>query len=1401
MRTVHSPYHSTSKLLPLALLFCWPFLSQAQTPRQNRVAFQSPTLPRGTDSSLWERGVKRVRPVALDRTLFDRVAAKRAMSASAQGLRDLPAVDMNFFADTAITVRWRSVTQTDDFKSFVWTGVVEGYPLGDAIFIVSDSMVTGNVTRGDGLVYELRPAADGGQWVIEMDQRQLPAELPPLPTPPEPEDASAAVPPRDVAAADDGSTIDVMVVYSPAVTAKAGGAQAAQQLVQLGVAETNRGYQNSGVIQRVRLVYSGEVPYVETGTFSTDLTRLKTTDDGYLDGVHALRDTYSADLVSLWVEGGDACGLGYLLSDPTRPRPDLGFSVVSRSCATGYYSFGHEMGHNMGASHARDDGTGPGAYPYSYGFKNIAGSNSFRTVMAYDNNCSCTRVLYWSNPGVQYNGRPVGKDQTASDSAANFLTLNNTRNLIANYRSAAPPPSGGSSSLPESDHPYANNTDKTWSFTQPGNPSSINVTFDSRTSVEPGYDFLYISDGNGNQIPGSPFSGGALGGRTVTVPGATIKIRLVSDDSDVDYGYKVTSITGNTGSGGQGARLVVTAFTTATTGAIGSSVGGASVTVANQGTTAAGAFRIGFYYSRSRSVTTSDIFSGTICSPTGLAAGGTAYSCSGSITVPSTLTPGIWYLAAIADDQNQVQQTDRSGNIRVSDSGTINLTGGTPADLLSPAPGSILTASTVQFQWSAGTGVSKYTLAIGTSPSGTDVYNRDQGTNTSVTISGLPTNGATLYITLSSLIGSSTRSNSYTVKAATIGSGSSLAKLVITSFSAPNSGSVGVNLTGTSLAIANQGSGATGPFRIGYYYSRDPNVTTSSVYSGWSCSFAEGLPPGTSGTCSGDIGVPTTLTSGTWYLGAIADDEKKVPQSDTGGNIRVSDSGTISIAGRAPADLISPTPGATLTSTSVTFRWNSGSGAQGFTLMVGTFAGGGDIYNQDQGSNLSATVSGLPSNGRTLYVRLSSRFGGDTLYNDYTYRAVNSNANGTAPILAITSFTAPTSGIVGINLTGTRITLVNRGNANAPPFRVGFYFGQSSNVTVKDVFSGWACTLTQGLAAGATYTCAGDIGVPTSLAPGSWYVAAIADDQNRVQQSNSSASTHVNDNGPVTLAPSGTGTGGPLPESDHPYADNTDKTWSYVVGGSPSAIRVVFDSRTSVEQDYDYIYIYDGAGNQVDGSPFTGTDLAGAAIVVNGSAVRIELVSDDSVDDYGFKVIAIDDAKKFPLLVLTSFTAPTKGVIGGSLSVSMTVKNLGDAFAAPFRTGFYYSANSNPGDNDYIYSRTYCSTRNGLAPGASYSCSGDIGIPSSLTPGTWYLSAIADDDAVVDQSDYAGNFRLSDNGPIVLTAASGDAGAIAPETGVSAMATTEVDDTGQRRRGLRKSRSFPVTRRVKTKPD
>lgn len=87
------------------------------------------------------------------------------------------------------------------------------------------------------------------------------------------------------------------------------------------------------------------------------------------------------------------------------------------------------------------------------------------------------------------------------------------------------------------------------------------------------------------------------------------------------------------------------------------------------------------------------------------------------------------------------------------------------------------------------------------------------------------------------------------------------------------------------------------------------------------------------------------------------------------------------------AAMQSPAPGSQLPGSDVTFSWNAGSGAREYFLYVGTRAGSNNIYGRSQSTNLSALVDDIPTDGRTIYVRLWTRFSGGWQYTDYTYRA------------------------------------------------------------------------------------------------------------------------------------------------------------------------------------------------------------------------------------------------------------------------------------------------------------------------------------------------------------------------------------------------------------------------------
>ena len=105
-------------------------------------------------------------------------------------------------------------------------------------------------------------------------------------------------------------------------------------------------------------------------------------------------------------------------------------------------------------------------------------------------------------------------------------------------------------------------------------------------------------------------------------------------------------------------------------------------------------------------------------------------------------------------------------------------------------------------------------------------------------------------------------------------------------------------------------------------------------------------------------------------------------------------------------------------------------------------------------------------------------------------------------------------------------------------------------------------------------------------------------------------------------------------ESPHNYPDNCNDFWVYTIPGAEKLL-VTFDAQTKIEDGFDYLYAYDAEGNQV--GEYTGTELAGKTITIPSDTVRLKLVSDDSGNEWGFKVSSI-----------------TPGMTGGAVSGNVT---------------------------------------------------------------------------------------------------------------------------------------------------
>jgi len=221
-----------------------------------------------------------------------------------------------------------------------------------------------------------------------------------------------------------------MVVYTQGAVSTYGGLAALQSAVSVDVTETNQGYASSGVVQRMRLVHQGQVTYDESAGFNQSLNDVT---NGVVPDVHSLRNAYGADIVSMIINRGEYCGLGWLMTSTTEDFAGYAYNVVSNQCLHNF-TMAHEMGHNQGCHHDRANASQQGVFSYSYGYQ-YTGTPRFRTIMAYD--CageSCPAVNYWSNPEALYEGIPTGIVYTAANSADNRLSLNNTRTIAANWR-------------------------------------------------------------------------------------------------------------------------------------------------------------------------------------------------------------------------------------------------------------------------------------------------------------------------------------------------------------------------------------------------------------------------------------------------------------------------------------------------------------------------------------------------------------------------------------------------------------------------------------------------------------------------------------------------------------------------------------------------------------------------------------------------------------------------------------------------------------------------------------------------------------------------------------------------------------------------------------------------------
>jgi hypothetical protein len=321
-----------------------------------------------------------------------------------------------------------------------------------------------------------------------------------------------------------------------------------------------------------------------------------------------------------------------------------------------------------------------------------------------------------------------------------------------------------------------------------------------------------------------------------------------------------------------------------------------------------------------------------------------------------------------------------------------------PSGMTTPAPSSTLTGSSATFKWNGFCGATGYWVDIGSTAGGNNYYSSGNlgVVYTTPTVTGLPTNGSTIYVTLYDLVNGSWVSNPYTYTAFNAN-----AETAVLTTPTPSS-----MLSGSTVTFG-WSAGTASPQE--YWLDIGSSVGGNNYYSSGNLgnalsTTASGLP--TNGSTV--YATLYTLVSGSW-----------VPNNYTY---------TAFNAAAAGGMLTTPMPGSTLTSSTVTFDWTAGSpGPYSYWMDIGSTAGGNNYYSSGNLGNVqTTTVSGLPTDGSTIYVTLYTLISGNWVGNAYTYIALNATSG-------LAMITSPTN---GATLSGNTVTFNWSSDPNASAYWV-----------------------------------------------------------------------------------------------------------------------------------------------------------------------------------------------------------------------------------------------------------------------------------------------------------------------------------------------------------------------------
>ncbi len=379
-------------------------------------------------------------PLRVARTDLRALAeARRAVEAGA------PAeLALDLFADVSLTAVLERAAATR--RGYSLSGRVAG-EAGSAVTLVANGEVFYGTVSTPGASYEIRTLVGGLQAIGRKEPRswRCGSGAPPAPGRPvfggradgdgreAPALADAggtarrqpagAGPSAEDDGGDDGSVVDLAVFYLPSARVWAGGHRAALAMLDHHVAWINDAYARSEVDLRIELVAAVglEAPPERLGTYVFRDRQHR--DHPYLDEFHAVLDASAADVwaVGVGANGGGVCCTVWGIGDAS--------------------TLAHELGHDMGLGHQRQDYGYRGRFPYSHGYEFQVDGYTYFTIMV-GNLVGRGELPRFSNPRHRHLGHPLGvpgeEPTDAVDGPADAArSLNETRREVSRRRQSA----------------------------------------------------------------------------------------------------------------------------------------------------------------------------------------------------------------------------------------------------------------------------------------------------------------------------------------------------------------------------------------------------------------------------------------------------------------------------------------------------------------------------------------------------------------------------------------------------------------------------------------------------------------------------------------------------------------------------------------------------------------------------------------------------------------------------------------------------------------------------------------------------------------------------------------------------------------------------------------------------